>query len=202
MEISWPGKTVSLTQSQAGFLCCMTMNKWIQILYNRFFKNIPHGISVSLEIGSQSLISFSTQRGKVDTKSSPERRNNEANMSWWNSVSGLSPPAWLPHKGHQSSAETAQSRGLSFSAWVDTCVHKGERREKKKDRESGRVAYLMLTGQFQAVVPDGPVWPLIPQAIVQVSICLHAHAHRKICIHTGINKTLLSSRCFSFQFLP
>ena len=100
--------------------------------------------------GSRCLISFSTQREQDDTKSSPERRNNEANMSRWNSVRGLSPPAWLPHKGHQSSAETVQSRGLSVSAWVDMCVHKEGEREKERERgrERGSVAYLMLTGQF------------------------------------------------------
>lgn len=132
-NILWPGKIFSLTWCQAGSLCCIPLNIGIEILHNRFFKNIPHGISVSLEKGSQSLIQFSTQRGKDDTKSSSEWRNNEANMPWWNSVSGLSPPAWLPHKGHQSSAETAQSRGLSVSVWVDECVHKKGWVEKREE---------------------------------------------------------------------
>lgn len=83
---------------------------------------------------SQSLISFFTQRRKDDTKSSAEWRNNEASMSQWSTKPGLLPPAWLPHKGHQSSTETAHSQGLSVSAWVDMC-RKGERRENQRDGE-------------------------------------------------------------------
>lgn len=130
-NISWPGKTLSLSL-KSGFSAAY---RWIyEFKFSTIdsLKNTPHGISVSLEKALQSLISFSTQKREVDTKSFPEWRDNEANVSLWNSVSGPSPPAWLPHKGHQSSAETAQSRGLSVSAWVDICVHKGERGEKKE----------------------------------------------------------------------
>lgn len=154
--------------------------------------------------GSQILISFSIQRREGWHQIlSLNREITKPTCHGGTVCRGLSPPAWLPHKGHQSSAETAQSRGLSVSAWVDMCVHKGgERGEKKKER--GRVAYLMLTGQFQAVGPDGPVWPLIPQAIVQVSICQHTltHTHTQIWIYTGINKAFPLSQCFRFQFLP
>lgn len=68
------------------------------------------------------------------------------------------------------------------------CVHKGERGEegRRRQKKRGRADYLMLTSQFLAIRPDGPVWPLIPQAIVQVSICLHTHTHKHshiLCVY-------------------
>lgn len=94
-------------------------------------------------------------------------------------MSGLSPPAWLPHKGHQSSAETARRRGLSVSTWVDMCVHMEERERERggNDRQRGGE---VLTGQFLVAGPDGPVWPLIPQACVQVDVYLRADAHTEL----------------------
>ncbi|KAK5903656.1 hypothetical protein CgunFtcFv8_007416 [Champsocephalus gunnari] len=88
-------------------------------------------------------------------------------MSWWNSLSaGLSPPAWLPLKGHQRSAETTRSHGLSVSAWEDMCMHKGER-DRTSQREDD-MPTIVLTGQFHAEGPDGPLasdstghWPVL-----------------------------------------
>lgn len=72
---------------------------------------------------SKSPVSFFPHRwGGMTPKFYPACKNNKADMSRWNSMPGLSPPASPPHKGHQSSAETAPSRGLSVSAWVEICV--------------------------------------------------------------------------------
>lgn len=52
------------------------------------------------------------------------------------------------------------------------CSYGGGREGRKRQREGD-----VLTGQFQVGGPDGPVWPLIPQANVQVHICLLAQAN-------------------------
>lgn len=116
-------KTFSPTRPRAGILC--------RILMNTKFKVSTIESHNRKRLTKLDLI-FHTEGGKDDTKSSPEWRNNEANMSRWNSVSGLSPPAWLPHKGRQSSAETAPSRGLSVSVWMDMRVHEREREERNR----------------------------------------------------------------------
>lgn len=125
--------------------------------------------------GSKIPISYFPLRwGGMTPKFYPACKNNKADMSRWNSVPGLSPPASPPHKGHQSSAETAPSRGLSVSAWVEICVcvcvrawaYGGEEAERHREG-AGEV----LTGQFQVAGPDGQVWPLIPPASVQKHAC-------------------------------
>jgi len=69
-------------------------------------------------------------------ESSPECRNNEANMSRLNGVQSLSPPAWLPHKGHPRSAETGteprpvcQCVGGCVCVCVCVCVERGGEEE-------------------------------------------------------------------------
>lgn len=86
---------------------------------------------------------------------------------------------------------------LSVCGWMSVCIIWG-------GTERGRVVDLMLTGQFQAVGPDGPVWPLIPQAIVQVSICLHAHRHsyihKNMLVCMSIRNVVLQPVFFFFHF--
>lgn len=166
--------------------------------HNRFYKNTPHGIIVSLETAFKSLISFFPHRGgKDDTESSPEWRNNEADVS---RCRGLSPPASLPPKGHRSSAETAKSRELSVGAWADMCVRDGGGGGNREDTGRESTAYLMLTGQFLAAGADGSVWPLDSSRPssrwhTHTNNQWHMHKHKHLHIHKRRPVTILSV-CF------
>lgn len=87
---------------------------------------------------------------------------------------------------------------LSVRGWI--CAERG-REGRTREMERERAVDLMLTGQFQAVGPDGTVWPLIPQAILQVDICLHlqknTHKYTKICIWS-VKDLIIQANAFSF----
>lgn len=167
---------------------------WGEVKFSTIYslKNVPHGISVSVEKTHNAWFHFPHRGGRMTPNPPLNGEITKPTCHGGTVLSGLSPPAWLPHKGHQRSAETAPSQGLSVGVWAGECVHTEERR---------RVADLLLTGQFQPVGPDGPVWPLIPQAVVQLSICLHTQ-HGYIAPYISMEYSLFPNCCFRFEFWP
>lgn len=115
-------------------------------------------------------------------------------------MSGLSPPACLPHKGHPSSTAAAQSQGLSVRAWRDMCVHKEDRGEKKTERERESC----LLNADQSVLGSRTRWPSLASDssghCPGKHLSAHTRTHTEIC--TGKKKILPPSQCFSFHFLP